>query len=351
MVHLDTQFRPTTAPPEESAAAALRQLIMGFRTTQMIYAAARLGVADALAHGPRSAAQVATEVGAERRALYRLLRALASIGIFAETPDGSFAMTPLADALRTDAPGSLRSLAVLYGEEWLWCAYGRTLQSVRSGQPAFADANGDTLYDYLDRDASAAAMFHEAMSGYSAQEASAIVAAYDLSDGHRVVDVGGGHGTLVAAMLQAHAHLTGVVFDLPAVLGGAERRFADAGLAARAACVAGDFFATVPDGGDVYVLKSVLHNWDDAACLTILRACRRAMTQQARLLVIERLIPPGNAPSEAKLFDINMLVVAGGRERTDGEYRALLRSANFDLTRIVQTRSAHSLIEAVPVHE
>lgn len=350
MVHLNTQFRPATTPPEESAAAALRQLIMGFRTTQMIYAAARLGVADALAHGPRTPVELAGEVNAEPQALYRLLRALASIGIFAEASDGAFAMTPLADALRTDAAGSLRSLAVLYGDEWLWRAYGRTLESVRSGQPAFAEANGEPLYEYLDHHPSAAAVFHEAMSGYSAREVSAIIEAYDLADARRLVDVGGGHGTLLVALLQSYAHLTGVVLDLPSVLEATERRFADVGLTSRARCVAGDFFTAVPDGGDVYVLKSVLHNWDGAACLTILRACRRAMTEHARLVVIERVIPSGNAPSEAKLFDINMLVVAGGRERTESEYRALLRSASFAPTRVIPTRSALSLIEAVPVN-
>jgi hypothetical protein len=163
-----------------------------------------------------------------------------------------------------------------------------------------------------------------------------------------VVDVGGGHGALLAALLHEHPHLSGIVFDLAPVVAGAQRQLVDAGLAARATCVAGDFFAALPGGGDVYLLKSVLHNWDAAAALRILRTCRRAMPQHARLLVVERVIPPGNTPAEAKLFDINMLVVAGGLERTEHEYGALFQASGFNLTQIIPTRSALSLIEGIP---
>jgi hypothetical protein len=332
-------------------AETLWQLIMGFRATQLIHVAAKLGLADHLRQGPRTPAQLAEAVGAEPQALHRLLRALASLGVFAETADGTFVPTPTARLLQTDAPGSLRALAILYGEEWLWDPYGRTLHAVRTGRPAFDHVHGQPLYDYLDRNPGAAAQFQDAMSGYSAQEAAAIVAAYDFSDATTVVDVGGGHGVLVAALLQAHGHLSGVVFDQAPVVAGAERALADAGVADRGACVAGDFFAAVPDGGDLYLLKSVLHNWDDAAAADILGRCRQAMAPHARLLVIERLVAPGNEPSEAKLFDINMLVVAGGRERTEAEYRALFRAAGLDLARVIPTHSPHSLIEGVPSPE
>jgi hypothetical protein len=205
------------------------------------------------------------------------------------------------------------------------------------------------LYDYLHHHPAAATLFHEAMSGYSAQESAAILAAYDFSAITLVVDVGGGHGALVAALLQAHPHLSGWVFDLAPVVEGAERMLADAGVAARGTGIAGDFFAAVPSGGDLYLLKSVIHNWDDADAVRILRTCRQAMAEHARLLVVERVIPLGNTAAEAKLFDINMLVVAGGQERTEDEYRALFQAAGFDLTRIIATNSPLSLIEGMPV--
>jgi SAM-dependent methyltransferase len=331
-----------------TAAATLRQMIMGFRVTQLVYVAAKLGLADHLRPGPQSPQELAQAAGAEPQALRRLLRALASLGLFTELDDGAFALTPLAELLQSDTADSLRSLALLYGEEWLWHAYGRMLYSVQTGQPAFEQAHGQPLYDYLHDHPPAAALFHQAMSGYSAQEAAAILAAYDFSEATTVVDVGGGHGVLVAALLQALPHLSGVVFDLALVVADARRLLADAGVAARSRYVAGDFFAAVPGGGDVYLLKSVLHNWDDAAAVRILRRCRQAMAEHARLLVVERVIPPGNTPAEAKLFDINMLVVVGGQERTEAEYRALFLAAGFNLTQIVPTHSHLSLIEGTP---
>jgi hypothetical protein len=318
---------------------------MGFRTTQMLYVAAKLGLADHLRHGTRTPEQLAQAVAADAQALRRLLRALASMGIFAEEADGSFALTPLAEHLRSDAPQSLRGVALLYGEEWLWRAYGQMLYSVLTGRPAFEHAHGQPLFDYLSDHPAAAAQFDEAMSGYSAQEAAAILAAYDFSPASRVVDVGGGQGGLLSAILRAHPHLSGVVFDRPTVVPGARRRLAETGVGARSECVAGDFFAALPDGGDLYMLKSVLHDWGDEDAVRILRTCRRAMGERARLLVIERVVPEGNAPAEAKLFDINMLVVLGGKERTEGEYRSLFEAGGFRLTQIIATQSPLSLIE------
>ena len=340
--------RSQAPPADVSAAATLRQLIMGFRVTQLIYLAAKLGLADHLEQGPQTPHALAQAVGAEPQALYRLLRALASIGLFAETAYGAFRLTPLAQLLQTNLAGSLRGLAILYGEEWLWQAYGHMLYSVETGRPAFEQIHGEPLYDYLGHHPAAEAQFQAAMSGYSAQEAAAILAAYDFSRVATVVDVGGGHGALVAALLEAHPQLAGVVFDVASVVADARRRLADAGLAARATCVAGDFFAAVPSGGDTYLLKSVLHNWDDAAAARILRRCHQAMSRRARLLVIERVIPWGNTPAEAKLFDINMLVTVGGQERTEREYRALFQAAGFDLTQIIPTYSPLSLIEGAP---
>lgn len=339
---------PGSGPSPAGDAAMLRQLIMGFRTTQLIHVAAKLGLVDRLRQGSQTAAQLAAAVDAEPRALHRLLRALAGLGIFAETADHGFTLTPLARLLQADAPGSLRDLAVLYGEEWLWQAYGRLDFSVATGRPAFTQVHGQPFYDYLRDHPAAGAVFDAAMSGYSKLEAEAILAAYDFSGVARVVDVGGGQGALAAALLRAHAHLSAVVLDLAPAVAVAEGRLAAAGLADRATCLAGDFFTAVPPGGDLYLLKSILHNWSDDDAVRILRSCRRAMADRARLLVIERVLPAGNAPAEAKLFDINMLVVVGGAERTLPEYRGILEAAGFSLARILPTQSPVSLIEAVP---
>lgn len=327
---------------------SLRERIMGFRTAQMIHVAAKLGLADQLAERPRTPEELAHLVGADAQALQRLLRALASLGIFAEDAAGAYNLTAQAALLRSDAPGSLRNIALLYGEEWMWQTYGALMHSVRTGQPAFLRVHGQTLYGYLQEHPRAAAQFNAAMSGLSGQEIAAILAAYDFAGVDTVVDIGGGQGALVAGLLRAHPHLNGTVFDLPSVVAGAAQLFHEAGVADRARSHAGDFFDDVPRGGDLYLMKSVLHNWDDEDALRILGTCRAAMGAAARLLVIERVIAPGNQPSEAKLFDINMMTVAGGRERSADEYRALLAKAGLVLRRVIATAAPLSIIEARP---
>jgi O-methyltransferase domain/Dimerisation domain len=328
--------------------AHMRQLIMGFRATQFVYVAAKLGLADELASGPRDAAALAAAVGAAPEPLYRLMRALASIGVFKERPDRTFALTALSHRLRSDVPGSLKSTAVLYGDPVFWHAYGQMLHSVQTGETAFERAHGEPMYAHLATHPAAASLFHEAMSGFSEQEITAILNAYDFSSFATVVDVGGGQGALVAALLKAYPHLRGVVLDREDVTEGAERLLAQAGLTERASFVAGDFFESVPRGGSAYLLKSVIHNWDDGGAQKILRNCRQAMPASARLIVIERVIPAADVPSEAKLFDINMLVTVGGLERTEDEHRKLLEQSGFELTRFVPTTSPLSLIEGVP---
>jgi SAM-dependent methyltransferase len=323
-------------------------MIMGFRMTQLLYVAAKLNLADQLANAPQEAEQLALAVGVDPPSLRRVLRALASVGLLVET-NGTFALTLLGELLRTDVPGSVHGVAALYGEEWLWRAYGRMLHSVQTGQPAFAHVHGVSFYEYLNQEPEAAVEFQQAMSEYSRLETAAIVAAYDFSGRATVVDVGGGQGTLLATLLSAHEGLSGVLFDLPDVVAGADAVFTQAGVGSRAAWVGGDFFSALPPGGDIYLLKSVLHNWEDDAAMRLLRCCRRAMAPRARLLIAERIVPSENAPSEAKLFDINMLVVVGGRERTEAEYRELLAASGFAVVRVITTDSPLSLIEGQPL--
>ena len=336
--------RPVRQHNEHHLREVLREQIMGFRATQMIHVAAKLGLADLLAAGPRPVEELAVAAGAEPQALHRLLRALASLGIFAEDSAGDFVLTPQAELLRSDVQGSLRDVALLYGEDWLWQAYGNMTHSVRTGAPAFTKTHGQPFYGYLHAHPRAAARFSAAMTGFSSHETAAILEAYDFSDVRNVVDIGGGHGALLAALLRAHPQMSGTLFDLPSVLAGAASVLGEMG--ERARTVAGDFFDEAPAGADLYVMKSVLHNWDDTDAQRILSTCRAAMAPEARLLVIERVVPDGNAPAEAKLFDINMLVVAGGRERTEPEYRRLFEQAGLVLTRVGGTRSPLSVIVA-----
>lgn len=332
----------------QNARTAMRHMIMGFRTTQLIYAAAKLGIADLLKDGPREVSAIASAVGAHPRALYRLLRALASLGILAETTDGGFQLTGFAQTLRSDVPGSLRGLALLYGDEWLWHAYGSTLYSVTTGLPAFDLVHGQPLFEYLHLHPEAASTFNQAMTGYSELESAAVLSAYDFADAAKLVDVGGGQGALLAAILKAYPQTSGVLFDQESVIDHARYVMAHTGVADRCAMTPGNFFDAIPKGGDVYVLKSVLHDWDDERSITILKNCREVMRRGSRLLVIERVVPEGNEPSEAKLFDINMLVVIGGLERTAREYQELFEAAGFELTRIIRTEALVSIVEGVP---
>src|SRR5262245_34781667 len=333
-------------------AAGLSQLLRGSLVTQLIHVAATLGVADLLCDGPKSSHELAAVLRVDPEALYRVLRALASIGIFEETDPRWLALTPLAQPLRTDVPGSLRASAMLYGEPWWWPGGGDLLRGVTAGQPADHQQRGESLFAYLRHAADAAAIFNDHQTNMTRQDAAAVVKAYGFRECKRVVDVGGGHGALTAAILKAYSWTTAILFDQPAVIEGAKQRLRGEGFTDRCDCVAGDFFESVPVGGDAYVLKDIVHDWDDDRATAILRECRRAIAQapasSAKLLVVEKVIPLGNTPFPGKLTDITMLLVAGGRERTANEYETLLNEAGFVLTRVVPTASPASVIEAIP---
>ena len=334
---------------DESPAEKLQHLINGYRITQMVYVTAKLGIADLLATGPRTAEELALAADAHPQSLHRLLRALASVGIFAEDASGRFELTPMADCLRTDAAASLHSFAVSYGEPWWWGSWGDLLHSVRTGQTAFMHRFHSGLFDYLERDGEAADIFNANMTSMTRQEGAAVASAYDFSETRVLVDIGCGHGALAAAILKRWPRVQAILFDQPAVLEGARRALRNLDVETRCELIAGDFFEAVPRGGDTYTIKDVLHDWNDDQALTILRACRAAMGSESKLLVLERVILPGNDPSPGKLIDINMLVLMGGRERTGAEYRSLLQAAGFEPTRIVPTRPGVSVIEAVPL--
>jgi predicted SnoaL-like aldol condensation-catalyzing enzyme len=342
------ETRESKHSQDAEPAVVLREMIMGFRMTQLIFVAARLGIADLLAAGAQRAEDLAERAGAHPPTLYRLLRALASIGLLSETAGHVFELTTLGRVLQSEAPGSLRGMALLYGDEWLYRAYGALLYSVQTGKPAFEHVHGMGFFEYLEQNAQAASIFNDAMTAFSRQEEAAILAAYDFSRFTRIVDVGGGHGSLLAAVLGAYPNTEGILFDLPSVVEGAPELLARSGVAQRCQVARGDFFDQVPAGGDAYILKRVIHDWDDEQSVRILRNCRAAMTNEARLLVSEGIVPSGGEPSEAKLFDINMLVSCGALERTEQEYADLLDAAGFEMTRVIPTQSPLSLIESRP---
>jgi SAM-dependent methyltransferase len=323
-------------------------MILGYRLSRALSVAAELGIADLLEDGPRRIDDLARAASAHGPSLYRLLRLLASEGVFVELDDGRFATTPLAGPLRTHAPDSLRQRAIFDGTECNWRAWGGLTHSARTGRPAFDHTMGTRFFDHLRQHREDGARFDALMAEQTNAWAPAIIAACDLADSGTLVDVGGGHGTLLAAILTEHASVRGVLYDVPHVVEAARPRLAAAPFAGRCEAVAGDFFTGVPDGGDTYLLKNILHDWDDQECVTILRNCRRAMATGGRLLVVEVIIPPSNQPHYGHYFDLNMLVLLTGRERSETEYRALFDAAGFGLSRVIPTASDASVLEGRP---
>ena len=345
---------PSCAPaPTDQANTALTnellRMIAGGWITQAIYVAAKLGIADLLEEQPKSNAQLAEATGADEESLYRVLRALASLNIFAETADGRFGLTPLAACLRTSVAGTLRFFAIMQGEQWVWRSWGETMHSVRTGQPAFDHVFGAPVFKFYSVNQVAARVSADGLTSRSGPENAAVAAAYDFSDARTIVDVGGGQGTLLSAILAANPQARGILLEMPHVIDMAKPMLEQSCLAGRYELVSGDFFSAVPGGGDVYLLKKVIHDWDDNRAQAILDSCRKAIPPSGRLLLVEAVVPPGNEPSFAKLIDLLMLVYAGGRERTEAEHQALLKSAGFGLRRVIPTASTLSIIEAIPI--
>jgi SAM-dependent methyltransferase len=333
---------------ETPPARALLRLITGYWVSRAIYVMAKLGIADLLRNGPQGSDMLAQATGTDARALYRVLRTLASVGVLIEDEAARFALTPIGACLQTDVPDSLRAYALQTGEE-TYRVWTEVLYSVHTGKSAFEQVFGMGVYDYRAQHPEAAARFNEAMTDWTRQAAPAVVAAYDFSACTRVVDVGGGQGYLLIALLQVYPHLQGVLVDLPHVAAAAQPRLEAAGLARRCEVVAGDFFAALPNGGDIYILKNVIDSFEDDRTVRLLQNCHRAMAPHGKLLVIGQVIHPGNDPAVSKLLDLGLLVGAGGPVRTEAESHRLLAAAGFQLTRIIPTQAAteDSIIEGV----
>jgi hypothetical protein len=344
------------SPPDPGASKRLAELVDGYRASAVIGAFARLGVADGLAGGPATRADLAARLSANEDALARLLEATLELGLFELGEDGRYNLTPLGHLLRGDVPGSLRRYAIVSTEDWRWQAYGHLDHTLRTGEPGFVAAHGSRLWDYLAGHPAAAASFEASLARIGAARDQAIAAALNFGRFRCVVDVGGGRGGLLVALLGTFPQLHGILFDLPGVVEGARETLSQAGLAERCRIIAGDFREAVPPGGDAYLLSWILHDWDDAGALQILRRCREAMEKGSALLVVEMVVPDKDQPGAdavrrlVRRTDLEMLAVVGGRERPASEFRNLLTAAGFAITSISSLQGLPwSLIEGVAV--
>ena len=335
------------AEEERAAAATLLPMIWGLHISRAVYLAAELGVADLLATGARTAAELAKATRTDEPALYRVLRLLAALGVLTEPEPRSFGLTALGDRLRSDVPASMRNWAML-ADTVGFHAYEPILDAARTGKSGLETAYGMTIFERLHGDAQRAARFDAAMSERTAGFAPSVAAAYDFAGMRVIADIGGGQGTLLAAILRRHEHLRGLMFEVPDVARRAASVLRDAGVADRCEIIAGDFFAGVPDGADGYILANVLHDWDDGRAVQILQACRRAMGTRGRVLIVERLIPDDLREAlPVLLSDLNMLLLTGGQERTNAEYGRLLAAAGLRPGRIQPVATPYGVIEGL----
>lgn len=324
------------------------QIISNFWMSRALYITAKLGIPDLLKSGPRTAEELAESTQTHAPSLYRLLRALASTGIYKSDKGNRFALTPLSELLVTDAPGSMRWFVVSELGQEHYPAWGNLMHSVKTGEIAFDNHFGMDIWKYFSKYPEDAAVFNDSMSGMTAVVNEKITSLYDFSRFNKVVDIGGGHGGLITSILKANPQATGVLFDAPEVISGARPRIEAAGLAERCATVAGDFFQSVPAGGDAYIMKWIIHDWDDERAIRILKNIRSHVPQNGRVIVVDAVVPEGDQPDFSKFFDLNMLVMTGGKERTRQEFAELFAAAGLKLVRVIPTDLPTSIVEAEP---
>jgi hypothetical protein len=336
-----------TAPQGLQPHMQVIQMGRAFIVSRTIYVAAKLGLADQLASGPKSAAELAGPMQVHAPSLHRLMRTLASLGVLTEQAGQRFALTDLGKALKTGAPGSARSTVIYSGSPAPQSGWDNLAYSVETGKSGFEKAQGVPVFDYLAQHPDEASLFSEMMIGLHNQEPPAVAAAYDFSTFKTIADVGGAAGNMLAGILARHAGPRGILFDRPHVVGDAPALLDAKGVSDRVTIEAGDFFKSVPVGADAYVLSHIIHDWSEDRCLTILDHVRKAMSPAGRLLIVEMVLAAGDAPHPGKILDMVMLAQFGGQERTEVEYGVLLGKAGFRMTRVVPTSSAASIVEAV----
>jgi hypothetical protein len=330
------------------APVQMLQIITNFWTTRAVYVLAKLGIPDLLKSGPKSAPELAGLTGMHAPSMYRLLRALASAGMLQTEADVRFALTPMSELLVTDAPGSMRSFVVSELGQEHYPAWGNFMHSIQTGGIAFDDHFGMDIWQYFQQNPEDAAVFNDSMSGMTAVVNEKITSLYDFSRFNKIVDVGGGHGGLITAILKANPQAFGVLFDAEQVVSGARPKLEAAGIADRCASIAGNFFESVPAGGDAYIMKWIIHDWDDEKATRILKNIRSQIPQNGRVIIVDCVVPEGDDPDFSKFFDLNMMVMTGGKERTAREFDELLAAAGFRFLRVIPTDLPTSIVEAEP---
>jgi len=317
----------------QSPKFAMTQMILGYVTAKAVHVAAKLGLADLIAaQGPMDCAALAKRSGAHKESLYRLLRALASIGIFNEDQDGKFSLTPMAECLREDSPDSVKAISLSTGNVF-YKAYNEFLYSVKTGEAGFQKAVGLTVFEYLTKDAEEGKIFDRMMTDIHGDETEPMVKNYDFSAFKKVVDVGGGNGSVIRAILSKNPGVKGVIFDLPVVINRTKENLTQMGVN-NCELAAGSFFESVPAGGDAYIMRHILHDWTDEESITILANCKKAMNAGGKVLVVEAVIPKGNDPNPFKWLDLSMLMI-GGKERTKDQFELIFSKAGLKLTRVI----------------
>jgi len=339
------QNQPDLLPPD----AILMQMLFGAQMQRSVCLAARLGIPDLLSAQAQTAEELAEKTGTHAPSLFRLLRTLASIGVFSETDDRKFELTPISSLLRSDASNSLRDFAVMMGEDWIWQALGELHYSVETGGGAHEKVQGMGSFEFFQKNEKAGKVFNAAMTNFTRAVIPAVTEAYDFSCVSKLVDIAGGHGLLLAGILKANPDLRGILFDLPFVIEGARELLQKENVSDRVELASGDFFELVPAGADAYMMKHIIHDWDDESSKKILQNIRSAMNENGKVLIIEMVVPEGNESHPSKALDILMLVMEGGKERTKDEYKELLAASGFRLTRIIPTKSPYSVVEGEPV--
>lgn len=333
---------------EVPPAAVMLQTITNFWMSRAIYVIAKLGIPDLLKDGAKTAEEIAATTNMHAPSLYRILRALVSVGVLSSEEGGRFGLTPLSETLVTDAPGSMRWFMVSELGQEHYPAWGNLMHSVKTGETAFDSLYGMDVWRYFEKNPDDAKVFNDSMSGTSAAVNEAIASLYDFSRFNTLVDVGGGYGGLITGILKRNPQLKGILFDAPEVIEGARGRVAAAGVSDRCETISGSFFESVPPGGDAYIMKWIIHDWDDDRSIQILENCRKHMSSDSKLILVDCVVPENDAPDFSKFFDLNMLVMTGGMERTEAEFRDLLLRAGFRLLRVIPTELPPSIIEAQP---
>jgi O-methyltransferase/methyltransferase family protein len=332
---------------QQQASQHVFQLATGYIVSTALQAATQLRIADRLAAGPRSIADLARECNVSEDALYRVLRALASAGMFEELDSRRFRLNPPAAMLRSDVPGSLYDMVRWISSPFHLRVYSEAMHAVTTGEPAAKKATGMDVFEYLSKNPELSSIFNNAMTSFSAMVVPAALEAYDFSGIRVLVDVAGGHGGVLTGILERFPSMRGILCDLDHVIAGASKRIASIGMQDRVECVTVDIFAAVPEGGDAYVMKHIIHDWDDERAGTILRNIRKVLPKNGRVILLESVLAPGNAPDLGKLIDLEMLMMPGGRERTADEFRTLFEANGYELTNVVPTKSPLSVVEAV----